>query len=156
MRKNSMLRVLLIFSLTLIGTALLRAANWESYTDFEPQESPATQKAVADITGTWSGTFQSKSNAPSFTMTIVIDRGAQGGLVAQSSQDSTCFKDLSLQVTVKGKQVVLAGSDDEGNSVTVRGKIDNTGTLLALKYIINGSAGGRCESDTGTGTLGRR
>jgi hypothetical protein len=37
-----------------------------------------------------------------------------------------------------------------------RGKPDNTGTVLTLNYVSNGSATGKCEMDTGTGTLGKR
>jgi hypothetical protein len=144
-RKTHMLLVLLICSLTSSGAPVLRAAT--------PGE---TQKAATAIAGTWSGAFQSNSTTPPFTMTVVIDRDAEGRLVGKASHDSTCFKDLIFQITVKGEQVVLAGSDGDGDSVTMRGKIDSTGTSLTLKYIINGSAGGRCESDTGTGSMGKR
>jgi hypothetical protein len=58
-----------------------------------------------------------------------------------------------LEVTVTGSDVVLAGSDKDGNNMTVRGSLDNTGTLLKSTYILNGSATGECETDDGTGTL---
>jgi hypothetical protein len=61
-----------------------------------------------------------------------------------------------MEVTVTDSDVVLAGSDEEGNNVTLRGTLDNTGTLLKSTYILNGSATGGCETDDGTGTLRKR
>ena len=115
-----------------------------------------SNKPAPDLTGTWSGTFISKSNLPAFTMTIVINRDAQGRLSATASLASECFHDSNLQVDVNGSSVVLAGSDPEGNSLTLRGTLDKTETLLRLNYVVNGSAGGHCESDRGTGDLGKR
>ena len=51
---------------------------------------------------------------------------------------------------------VLAGSDEEGDNITMRGTVDKTGTLLKASYILNGSATGRCETDDGTGNLAKR
>ena len=59
-------------------------------------------------------------------------------------------------MTVNGSNVVLAGSDKKGDTVTFEGTVDNTGTVLKLNYIINGSASARCEIDDGTGTMGKR
>jgi len=63
---------------------------------------------------------------------------------------------VSLQVSIKGSRIYLAGSDPVGNSVTFHGTMDQSRTLLNLHYIVNGSAGGRCESDQGDGNLGKR
>jgi hypothetical protein len=63
---------------------------------------------------------------------------------------------IQLQVTVVGSKVVLAGSDEDGNNITVRGTLDATGTMLKAKFILNGSATGKCEADTGTGDLAKR
>jgi hypothetical protein len=38
----------------------------------------------------------------------------------------------------------------------VRGSLDNTGTVLNSTYVLNGSAGGGCETDDGTGNLTKR
>jgi hypothetical protein len=114
------------------------------------------QKTAPDVTGTWSGTFVSNSNLPPFTMTIVINRDSQGRLVAASNLGSDCFHSSDLQVNVDGYKVVLAGSDPQGNNLTLRGTVDDAVTLLTLDYIVNGSAGGNCESDRGTGNLGKR
>ena len=35
------------------------------------------------------------------------------------------------------------------------GTVDNTGTMLKLNYIINGSPSGSCEIDDGTGTMAK-
>ena len=40
--------------------------------------------------------------------------------------------------------------------MTVRGTVDDTGTLLKVKYILNGSATGKCETDDGAGSLAKR
>jgi len=105
---------------------------------------------------TWSGSFQSQHEGVSpFTMTVMINPDADGNLVAMTNSAADCFADTSLQLTVKGAKVVLAGSDPEGNSITFRGALDNSGTILNLHYILNG-ANGKCESDNGTGTLGKR
>ena len=112
---------------------------------------------LGDVTGTWSGTFQSRQpNFTPFTITVVINTDASGNLVGASSVSSDCLKDGSLHVTVNGSNIVLAGGDNEGDHITFRGTIDKTGTLLNLNYILNGSASARCESDDGAGTMGKR
>src|SRR5436309_11601858 len=117
----------------------------------------STQQPATDFRGTWSGTFFSKhSNVPPFTMTVVISPDSRGHLVGSSSLNSECLKGAQLEVTVTGSSIVLAGSDEEGDSMTVRGTVDSTGTLLKASYILNGSASGRCETDDGTGSLARR
>ena len=117
----------------------------------------STQQAATDVRGTWSGTFFSKhSNVAPFTMTVVITPDSRGHLIGSSSLNSDCLKGAQLEVTVTGSQVVLAGSNEAGDNITVRGTVDNTGTLLKAKYILNGSATGTCETDDGTGTLAKR
>jgi hypothetical protein len=117
----------------------------------------SAQPSAVDVTGTWSGTFESRQpHFSPFTITVVINTDASGHLVGTSSVGSDCVKDGSFQVTVSGSSIVLAGGDKEGNHITFRGTIDSTGTLLNLKYILNGSASARCESDDGTGTMGKR
>lgn len=106
---------------------------------------------------TWSGTFQSMHSGVSpFTITVLISPDENGNLVGTTSSAADCFTDSTLQVSVKGAGVVLAGSDPEGNNITFRGSLDNSGTLLNLNYVLNSSASGRCESDNGSGTLGKR
>ena len=117
----------------------------------------STQQPAAEIRGTWSGTFFSKhSNVASFTMTVVINPDSRGHLIGSSTLNSDCLKGAHLEITVTGSKVVLAGSDDEGDNITVRGTVDKTSTLLKASYILNGSATGRCETDGGTGSLARR
>jgi len=117
----------------------------------------STQPAATDMRGTWSGTFFSKhSNVAPFTMTVVINPDSRGHLIGSSSLDSDCLRGVQLEVTVTGSKVVLAGSDQEGDNITVRGTVDKTGALLKATYILNGSATGKCETDVGTGSLARR
>jgi hypothetical protein len=115
------------------------------------------QQAATDVKGTWSGTFFSNhSNMAPFTLTVVINADSRAHLVGNSTLNSDCLKDAKLQVTVTGSTVVLAGSDQDGDNITIRGTVDRTGTLLKSNYILNGSATGKCENDDGTGSLGKR
>jgi len=138
------------FILSLIISAILILAD-------QNKLPSSAQKTATDFTGTWSGTFFSKhANVAPFAMTVVINPDAHGYLIGASTLDSDCLKDVRLEVTVKGPQITLAGSDDEGDNITVRGTVDGTGTRLKANYILNGSASGRCETDDGTGNLAKR
>jgi hypothetical protein len=119
--------------------------------------SASSTTSNADVTGTWSGTFQSRQpHFSPFTITVVIRVDESGHLVGASSVSSDCLKDGTLQVTVKGSNVTLAGGDEEGNHITFTGTIDKTGTLMNLRYVLNSSASARCESDDGSGNMGKR
>lgn len=119
--------------------------------------SGLAQQGPTDVKGIWLGTFFSNhSNVAPFTMTVVITPNSRGHLIGSSSLNSECLKGAQLKVTVTGSTVVLAGSDAEGNNMTVQGTLDNTGTLLTSTYILNGSASGKCETDDGSATLGKR
>jgi hypothetical protein len=149
--KTISLRILFLSSLVMIGVASLLASA------ASPPSAGTTQQTAADVRGTWSGTFFSKHpNVPAFTMTVVINPDARGHLVGNSTLNADCLKGVQLEVTVTGSKVVLAGSDEEGDSITVRGTVDSTGALLKATYILNGSASGRCETDDGTGNLAKR
>ena len=131
----------------MIGVPLLQAS---------PQQNNAAQPA-ANLIGTWSGTFLSQhENVEPFTITVVIDRDAKGNLVGSADLSSDCVKATKLQVTVNGSNISMAGSDEDGANITFHGTIDSSGTVLDLRYIVNGSSSGRCESDNGTGNMGRR
>ena len=159
--KTYFLRILLLSLLlliTMMGTGSLCAA---SPPDDQRQQASSVlnsvQQVEADLKGTWSGTFLSNhASAAPFNMTVVIDEDSQGHLVGSATHNSDCLNDVRLQVTVAGSRVLLAGSDEDGNNITVRGTVDKTGTLLRAKYILNGSATGRCETDDGTANLAKR
>jgi hypothetical protein len=113
--------------------------------------------ATTTIQGTWSGTFTSNSpNTSPFTITVVVNPDSRGHLFGDASLVFECIKSHRLQVTQNGSTVVLAGSDADGDNITFRGTLDTTGTLLNLNYVLNGSASRRCETDNGSGTLGKR
>jgi hypothetical protein len=115
---------------------------------------PASVYAAPDISGHWTGTFNSNhADVPSFTFDVNIQKDLTGKITGNSTLTSKCLKGATLQVTVDGSTVVLAGSDDNGNNVTVRGLLDDSGTVLTSTYILNGSATGGCETDDGTGTM---
>jgi hypothetical protein len=142
----------LLLFISTVGAGPLQAAAQAS-----TAATGSAQQNATDVKGTWSGTFFSKHpNIAPFTMTVVISADSRGHLIGSSSLNSECLKGAHLEVTVTGSQVVLAGSDEAGDSVTVRGTVDNTGTLLKASYILNGSASGRCETDNGTGSLAKR
>lgn len=148
--RHVLLSSLLLMAATVAYLCVPTAVDAQSKDAATPQSAP-------DIAGTWSGTFFPKhSNVAPFTMTVVISADSQGRLVGSSTHNSNCLKGLQLEVTVTGSKVVLAGSDEGGNNITVRGTVDKTGQLLKASYILNGSATGRCESDGGTATLARR
>ena len=148
----------LLLLMTMMGAAYLYAstpADAESKQATSAAESK--QQPATEIRGTWSGSFFSKhSNVAPFTMTVVINPDSRGHLIGSSTLNSDCLKDVRLEVTVTGSNVVLAGSDENGDNITVRGTVDKTGTLLKASYILNGSATGRCETDNGTGNLAKR
>jgi hypothetical protein len=159
--KTSSCRVLLLSSLLLtsvMGAAYLCAPSPAGAQSERPTSAVgSTQQPAAEVRGTWSGTFFSKhSNVAPFTMTVVVNPDSQGRLIGSSTLNSDCLKGVQLEVTVTGSKVVLAGSDDKGDNITVRGTVDKTGTMLKATYILNGSATGRCETDGGTGSLARR
>jgi len=116
------------------------------------------RNASADVGGTWSGTFQSRNSAMApITFATVISRDSQGQLIGKTHLGSRCIKDvlkeIDLKVTVDGSNVSLAGSNQDGVTVTLQGTIDQSGTLLNLRYIINASASGLCEVVKGTGNI---
>jgi len=143
--------------MTMIGAACLYAAPADAQSKQATSAASSTQEPAIEIRGTWSGTFFSKhSNVAPFTMTVVINPDSGGHLIGTSTLSSDCLKDVRLEVTVTGSKVVLSGSDESGDNITVRGTVDKTGALLKASYILNGSATGRCETDDGTGNLAKR
>ena len=148
----------LLLLMNMMGAANLCASSQaDAQSKQATSAAGATQQPAAEVRGTWSGTFFSKhSNVSPFTMTVVINPDSRGHLIGSSTLNSDCLKDVRLEVTVTGSNVVLAGSDESGDNITVRGTVNKTGTLLKASYILNGSATGRCETDNGTGNLAKR
>jgi hypothetical protein len=122
-----------------------------------PSATGSTSTAPIDLIGTWSGKFVSKdANADSFTMTVVIHEDSHGQLIGSSRLNSKCLKDAQLQVKVTDSEIILAGSNAAGDNITVRSTVDKAGTALKSSYILDGSATGKCETDSGTGTLAKQ
>jgi hypothetical protein len=86
-------------------------------------------------------------------MTVIVHEDSHGRLIGSSTLNSDCLKDAQLQVKLTGSEITLAGSNEAGDDITVRGALDKTGTALKASYILDGSATGKCETDAGTGTL---
>jgi len=158
MTSRALSSILLLWLLLVAGRCSLFASPPIDAGSGQPEATASSgQQAATDVRGTWSGTFFSKDpKVPPFTMTIIITPNSQGHLEGSSSLNSECLKGAKLHVTVTGSTVVLAGSDEAGDNITVRGTVDNTGTLLKANYILNGSASGRCETDDGAGSLSKQ
>jgi hypothetical protein len=122
---------------------------------------PRTSVAIAaspdahDVHGTWSGTFRARHSHPApFTLNLAIGTDNHGRIINQSGIISCLARgDIDLHVIVNGSDVVLAGADAVGNTLTFHGTIDSTGKVLNFNYTTNGSASGKCESDNGTAVL---
>jgi len=112
--------------------------------------------ASPNVQGTWSGTFRPKhppQGAP-FTILLVITPDMHARIIKTSGVTSCLARgDVDLHVVVKGSDVVVAGTDQAGNTLTFHGTIDSTGKVLTFNYVTNGSASGKCESDVGTANL---
>ena len=124
----------------------------------KPHTAPGTPpQSGTDVRGIWSGTlFSNHSDGGSFTITVVVTRNNEGHLIGNSSLSSDCLRGAKLQVSIDGPNIVLAGSDEEGDNLTLGGKLDSTGNILQASYILNASATGKCETDDGKGQLARR
>src|SRR5215831_20087241 len=107
------------------------------------------------LAGTWHGRFSSH-NFASFPVTLVINKGVGVKLAGAVNLGSPCLRSANLQITVNGSNVVLAGSNATGDSITFNGTLDSAGTQLDMKYILNASASGKCETDDGAGTLDKQ
>jgi hypothetical protein len=141
---------ILLLLISVFGAGLLHGA---SVPGDQSNIAAAGSSQQAGVHETWSGTFRSRySDIAPFAITVVISSDASGNLIGSASIISDCLKDADLQVTIDGSNVTVAGSDQDGDTVTFQGTIDKTGTLVPLHYIINGSASGRCEVDDGTGS----
>jgi hypothetical protein len=156
--KPPFLVIVIVFLMLYAGTSSLRGASASGPPGSGPVSTgSSSQRTAVDVTGTWSGTFLSRQPQFSpFTITVVIGPDENGRLLGTSSVSSDCLRDGTLQVTVTGSKIMLAGGDAEGDHITFTGTIDRTGTLMNLRYVLNSSASARCESDDGTGTMGRR
>jgi hypothetical protein len=107
------------------------------------------------LTGTWTGRLSSH-NYESFPVTLVITKVGTGTLHGAIDHISRCLKDAMLLFTMNGSNVVFAGTDAEGDTVTLNGAVDSAGTTFSLNYIVNSSAIARCETDQGEGTLDKQ
>ena len=127
-----------------------------SIAPYDPAQTASPSANIPDLKGTWSGTFFSSQGFSPFTLTVVITPNSRGHLTGDSSLNSECLKSTRFDVTVQRSTVVLAGGDEEGDNLTLRGNLDSSGAMIDAKYILNASATGRCETDNGSGSLAKR
>ena len=118
-----------------------------------------------DMSGHWSGTFRSKHfNKAPFTLDLDVDqddepghRGRKHGRLGKNSGPSYCIAgNVNLHIDREGSNVVIAGTNPTGDTITMVGTVDPTGNLLTLNYNTNGSVSGKCESDNGTTSLKKK
>jgi len=148
--------LVLVFIVAMMVPSGLHASGSGFANDRNKSDSGTARPASSVLQGTWSGAFFSKHSTSSFTLTVVIAPDSRGHLVGDSTLSSSCLKGTKLQVTATDSNVVLAGSDEEGDSLTIHGTLDRTGSLMRTTYVLNGSASGRCETDNGNGDLAKR
>jgi hypothetical protein len=122
---------------------------------------PAVAKQPG-INGHWSGTFRSKHfNKAPFTLDLDIEaadvpghHGRKLGHLKNNSGPSYCIAgNVNLQIDRQGSKVTIAGINGTGDTITMVGTLDPTGSLMALNYVTNGSVSGKCETDDGTASL---
>ena len=126
--------------------------------------APAVAKEP-DIHGHWSGTFRSKHfHIAPFTLALDIDtaevpghRGHKLGRLGKNSGPAYCLSgDVNLDIDRQGSNVVIAGTNGTGDTISLVGTIDPTGNMMTLNYVTNGSISGKCESDDGVATLEKK
>ena len=115
----------------------------------------AVAQGQSRAAGNWSGQFSSR-NFASFPVSIAITQDANGNLHGKASMAHPCMKAGTLIVTLINNNIVLGGSDADGDTITFRGTIDTAGTLLDLSFVLNGSPSARCETDQGNGSMGKQ
>src|SRR5215471_1925763 len=105
----------IVLAFVILATGGVRPAAASTPGGPKPQNTsdsgPAPQ-ASSPLQGTWSGSFFSRHSSSGFTLTVVITPDSRGHLVGDSTLSSNCLKGTKLQVTAKGSNVVLAGSDE--------------------------------------------
>jgi hypothetical protein len=146
-------------SFLLLATLWIAPASAQQTDQSRPrQNAPASPpQTLTDIRGSWSGTlFSNHANTAPFTITVVITRGSSAHLMGNSTLSSDCLRGAKLQTLITGTSVVLAGSDEEGDNVTIRGTLNASGDIMKASYLLNGSATGTCETDDGKGQLAKR
>ena len=118
-----------------------------------------------DIHGHWSGAFRSKHfHIAPFTLDMDIDsaevpgrRGHKHGRLGKNSGPGYCISgDVNLEIDREGSNVVIAGTNGTGDTISLVGTIDPSGSVMTLDYVTNGSVSGKCESDDGMATLTRK
>lgn len=115
----------------------------------------AMAQGQSHAVGNWSGRFSSR-NFASFPVSVAVAQDVRGNLRGRATIVHPCIKNSTLIVTMVGNNIVLGGSDSDGDTITFRGDIDPAGTLLNLSFVLNGSPSGRCETDQGQGSMAKQ
>jgi hypothetical protein len=119
------------------------------------------------IHGHWSGAFHSKHfHIAPFTVDMDIDpddvpghkghKGHKHGHLKNNGPAYCLAGDVNLEIDREGSNVVIAGTNASGDTISFVGTIDTTGNLMMLNYVTNGSVSGKCESDDGTTSLQKK
>lgn len=115
----------------------------------------ASQSGMLSVAGRWAGVFQSNDlSLVPFTILATITEDSSGNLTAAASfLKFACMSAANLKGTLSGTTITLAGSDSIGDNVTFKGMSNSQGTQMSLRYVLNASASGKCETDSGSGML---
>src|SRR5690349_16550646 len=125
-------------------TATVLSGGVAGTTRLDDHASPDLKSAAAAVIGNWSGTFFPKhQNGHPFAATISVSADAKYGLIGSSRVVAPCIANPALHVNLIGSQLELAGSDADGDTILIRGTVNETGKQITdVTYIINGSASG--------------
>src|SRR4051812_46306798 len=74
--------------------------------------------APTPFEGVWHGTLSSRNYA-AVPVTLIINKGVGVKLAGALNLISPCLRDADLDVTMDGSNIVLAGSDPDGGTITL-------------------------------------
>src|SRR5687768_4396913 len=74
--------------------------------------------------GVWHGTLSSR-NYSAVPVTLIINQGVGVKLAGAVTLSSPCLRNADLALTTEGSNLVLAGEDSEGATITFRGSVDD-------------------------------
>jgi hypothetical protein len=127
-----------------------------------PESGTFTASLVTPLSGSVTGTFTSKNNAPSFTATGTITQAANTGLSATPLTGSLtftgfCYPSANIVGSISGTSVVINLVDANGAQIgQISGTASLDGTLVGsatYNYLGQGAGSACVDGSSGTATL---